>query len=669
MASLVTVSRALDDDALAAVVERSAGNPLYAEQLVAVAHAGTELEVPESAERAIGARIDLLPVEDRTRLRRAAVLGNRVDLTLLASITGDAHMAEPTTWSGLSEFVEVADGRLEFTHDLVRLAAYEGLTFSERRALHRAAATALERQAAAVPALLAEHWRHAGDPEALLPWAVRAADDAAAAQAFSDEVRMRRLAAEHAAAAGATPAARAGLWSALAGGCETLARFEEAERAYRRALRLAPTDDRFALRLRMAWLSLHQDATARASRQVAALLRDAATDSEQEAELLVLRSALRGLAGRRAASDADARAAGRTARRVGRRDLVAEASMQLALNADLDDDLGTDEQVRAAVTLLEDAQKFREVAILQLNRGVSHMIRGRWPAALAAFADAGSGCERCGFVLGVVTTDINRAGLLLEQGHLEQALELLEVAVRRARAAGHDRLALFASGSAHRAGAWAGEVEAAVSGLTDDIDELRAHGNAGEADDLEAYLVEVLVLGGRFERARSLAGELLLRLADREGEVVVLTTRRLAAIAEHALGGRGSIEELAVVLTDARKTGATIEIARTLEALSWCGARLEATRPSPNAMPASRRSAWSGPLLSPSQAWSGDGRPVTEKLEPVTFSAMILDRFRVDGKVAVVTGAGRGIGAATAVALAEAGADVLLSAAHRGPAR
>ncbi|MCE7007376.1 SDR family oxidoreductase [Kibdelosporangium philippinense] len=40
---------------------------------------------------------------------------------------------------------------------------------------------------------------------------------------------------------------------------------------------------------------------------------------------------------------------------------------------------------------------------------------------------------------------------------------------------------------------------------------------------------------------------------------------------------------------------------------------------------------------------------------------MILDRFRVDGLVAVVTGAGRGIGAATAVALAEAGADVVIS--------
>ena len=41
---------------------------------------------------------------------------------------------------------------------------------------------------------------------------------------------------------------------------------------------------------------------------------------------------------------------------------------------------------------------------------------------------------------------------------------------------------------------------------------------------------------------------------------------------------------------------------------------------------------------------------------------MILDRFRLTDKVAIVTGAGRGIGAASAVGLAEAGADVLLSA-------
>ena len=38
---------------------------------------------------------------------------------------------------------------------------------------------------------------------------------------------------------------------------------------------------------------------------------------------------------------------------------------------------------------------------------------------------------------------------------------------------------------------------------------------------------------------------------------------------------------------------------------------------------------------------------------------MVFDRFRLDGKVAIITGAGRGIGAGCARALAEAGADIV----------
>jgi len=41
---------------------------------------------------------------------------------------------------------------------------------------------------------------------------------------------------------------------------------------------------------------------------------------------------------------------------------------------------------------------------------------------------------------------------------------------------------------------------------------------------------------------------------------------------------------------------------------------------------------------------------------------MILDRFRMDGKVAIITGAGRGIGQGTALALADVGAHVVCAA-------
>jgi 2-deoxy-D-gluconate 3-dehydrogenase len=45
----------------------------------------------------------------------------------------------------------------------------------------------------------------------------------------------------------------------------------------------------------------------------------------------------------------------------------------------------------------------------------------------------------------------------------------------------------------------------------------------------------------------------------------------------------------------------------------------------------------------------------------------VLDRFRLDGRVALVTGASRGLGAAIAKALAEAGADVAMHASREAP--
>jgi hypothetical protein len=112
-----------------------------------------------------------------------------------------------------------------------------------------------------------------------------------------------------------------------------------------------------------------------------------------------------------------------------------------------------------------------------------------------------------------------------------------------------------------------GETSDALDGLVACVSELTELGHRSEADDVDAYLVEVLVLAGRFDEAADRAASLLQRLGDRPAEVVVLTTRRLAAIAKHFMGDAAALDELRQVLDDARDDECAIEIARCLQAL------------------------------------------------------------------------------------------------------
>ena len=78
-------------------------------------------------------------------------------------------------------------------------------------------------------------------------------------------------------------------------------------------------------------------------------------------------------------------------------------------------------------------------------------------------------------------------------------------------------------------------------------------------------------------------------------------------------------------------------------------------------MPASRPRV-AGQVIAESPAATSQRRPPPSARQPNVAGVTILDMFRLDGKVAIVTGASSGLGVAFAVALAEAGADVALGA-------
>lgn len=565
LAMAVDPERALSDAALRSIVSGAHGNPLYAQQLAASASVLGDSALAESAERVIGSRIDRLSLTDRRDLRRASALGNPVDLDLLAEVAGIER-----DWTELRDFVDVRGGTLRFVQDLFRLAAYEGLRYTERQQLHRSAATTLEQRGDAPVAVLAEHWRRAADPDQTLLWAGKAAETAAEQAAWDDEARWRAIAVDAARAGHVAADERARLLDVLGGCYERIGEPDRATTSLEAAAALLPAEARTPIKIQLAWLSFRQDQLDRARRQVAAAL-SRTVDPGNRAELLVLRSAIRADVGDRKRSDDDARTAIELATQSGRSDAHAAAAMQLALNADDADDDGARALIDVAIPLLYGAGRIRDIALLQLNHGISQMIRGAWVEALAAFDAAMGGFLQCGYLIGLIATDINRGGLVLEQGDPAASLQMYATAVRRAKATGQHRLARFASGSAFRARGWQGEVDQAIDGLTEDIAWLNERGHVAEALDLDCYLLEVLVLAGRFGEARAMAVDLEPRLADREGEVVVLTVRRLAAMAAHFEGAPEALTQLAEVLGDARRSGASIEIARCLAAQQELG--------------------------------------------------------------------------------------------------
>lgn len=177
-----------------AIIERAGGNPLFLRTLLRARASASDLdELPDSLEALLAVEIDRLAPADRRVLRTAAVLGVYVDEDVLRSLLPRNTTVNRATWSRLGEYIALDQpGRLRFTHALVRDAAYEGLSFRTRRALHaQAGAVLCERYDDDEHAsVLATHFFEAQIYDRALHYARRAGDHACALFSSSEAAEL-----------------------------------------------------------------------------------------------------------------------------------------------------------------------------------------------------------------------------------------------------------------------------------------------------------------------------------------------------------------------------------------------------------------------------------------------------------------------------------------------
>lgn len=589
----------LSDADLDAIVERAAGNPLFVRELAAVAvQDGSMDALPERLETLLASRIDRLDGRRRALLRRAAVLGRTVDLEVLDEVLSDVEDVQHdlAAWSDLEEFVAWVDpGRIRFRHDLVRDAAYEGLSHARRRRLHARLAVAIERRAGEasdeVAGVLALHFERGGVLESAYRYARRAGDVARSQYANIDAAAQYRRALVCASGIpGLAPGEVAAVAGSLGDVAELAGRYDEALRAYARAralLRAAARADAPGAAghqadrdLGMADLARRTGIVCeRAGHYGAALAwysrgrRRLEGIGGREAETLRIRldldrAGIRFRQGRYGASVRIALQAADAAERIGERALLAHAYYLLHAAYG---DLGSADVARyrhLALPIYEEIGDLVGQGNVLNNLGIEAYFEGRWDDALELYARSKAAKTRAGQVANAATQSNNEAEILSDQGRFSEAEALLRDALRIWRAAGYEIGIALATSNLGRVAARAGRHDDGLAILEDAAERFEHIGARGYVDETRTRIAECLVLASRPAEAEAVAVETLARVR-REAETSVLESQLERTLGWCALL-RGDPEaagaHLEASLLAARALKADFEVALTLRA-------------------------------------------------------------------------------------------------------
>src|SRR5262249_49758782 len=115
-------------------VERSAGNPLFLEQLLPNALEGADAATPDSIQSLVQARLDRLDGPDKAALQAAAVLGQRFDRAALSHLLQQPDYDVERLLA--RRMIRKLGHEFVFDHALIQEAIYDGLLRSRRREQH-----------------------------------------------------------------------------------------------------------------------------------------------------------------------------------------------------------------------------------------------------------------------------------------------------------------------------------------------------------------------------------------------------------------------------------------------------------------------------------------------------------------------------------------------------
>jgi hypothetical protein len=189
VASLSPRDDAVSSAMLEEICRRSEGNPLFAAELMRDATTlGSVERLPESVQVTAVSRLAAMAPDEARIIETASVIGRVFPLADLEHVAGTDRpgiMRALRSARDTGLIRDLGPGTFAFRHELLRAAIYEHAFSADREETHRAYARFLASRPDVPPALLAYHWKRAGDLEQASRYAIEAGDQAMRINAYA----------------------------------------------------------------------------------------------------------------------------------------------------------------------------------------------------------------------------------------------------------------------------------------------------------------------------------------------------------------------------------------------------------------------------------------------------------------------------------------------------